>query len=803
MNLSLEWANDFVDLNGIAPKEYCDRLTATGSKVEGWETLGDDIENVVVARVISLERHPDSDHLWVCQVDVGEGAPVQIVTGAQNLYAGAVVPAAKAPSRLPGGVNIKAGKLRGVESNGMLCSIAELGLTTHDMPGAAEDGIFILSDAGIDTDKLTCGMDIRDALRIRDTVVEFEITSNRPDCLSVIGLARESAVSFDREFKLPAPVVTYTKDGDDISNYLSVEVTDSKLCPRYTARVVKNVKIAPSPLWLRMRLRASGVRPINNIVDITNYVMLEYGQPMHAFDYSCLDGKKIIVRTAADGESFKSLDDTDHVLTSKNLVIADEKKAVALAGVMGGANSEIKDETVTVVFESANFLGSSVRVTAKSQGMRTESSSRFEKGLDPENTLPAVDRACELVALLGAGEVVDGTIDVYGGREEPYKMKLEVDRINSFLGLNVSADYMKRVLERLEFKVDGDTLTVPSFRADCRCMNDIAEEILRIYGYNTIEATNFVTPIVAGGRTPEQKFEQKCADTLCAMGLYECETFSFISPRYYDKINMRADDPRRNSIVISNPLGEDTSVMRTTAIPSMLEVLARNNNYHADKTALYEMARVYIPREDKTLLPDERRRIVIGFFRDGDFYTLKGMCDALLSAAGIDDAAYVAESNDAAFHPGRCAKIVFADGEVLGVFGEIHPAVQENYAIDAPVYIADLDFATLFAHSKRDKAFRPLPKFPAVTRDFAFVCDDELEVGKIEAVMKLAGGKTVESVKLFDVYRGKQLGEGKKSVAYSVSLRAADHTLTDEEADKTAKKILTLLERELGITLRA
>lgn len=803
MNLSLEWANDFVDLTGIAPKEYCDRLTATGSKVEGWETLGDDIENVVVARVISLERHPDSDHLWVCQVDVGEAEPVQIVTGAQNLYAGAVVPAAKAPSRLPGGVNIKAGKLRGVESNGMLCSIAELGLTTHDMPGAAEDGIFILSDSAIDTDKLTCGMDIRDALRMRDTVVEFEITSNRPDCLSVIGLARESAVSFDREFNLPTPVVTYTKDGDDISNYLSVEVTDSKLCPRYTARVVKNVKIAPSPLWLRMRLRASGVRPINNIVDITNYVMLEYGQPMHAFDYSCLDGKKIIVRTAADGESFKSLDDTDHVLTSKNLVIADEKKAVALAGVMGGANSEIKDDTATVVFESANFLGSSVRVTAKSQGMRTESSSRFEKGLDPENTLPAVDRACELVTLLGAGEVVDGTIDVYGGREEPYKMKLEADRINSFLGLNVSADYMKRVLERLEFKVDGDTLTVPSFRADCRCMNDIAEEILRIYGYNTIEATNFVTPIVAGGRTPEQKFELKCADTLCAMGLYECETFSFISPRYYDKINMRADDPRRNSIVISNPLGEDTSVMRTTAIPSMLEVLARNNNYHADKTALYEMARVYIPREDKTLLPDERRRVVIGFFRDGDFYTLKGMCGALLSAAGIDDAAYVAESNDAAFHPGRCAKIVFSDGEVLGVFGEIHPSVQENYAIDAPVYIADLDFATLFAHSKRDRMFSPLPKYPAVTRDFAFVCDDELEVGKIEAVMKLAGGKTVESVKLFDVYRGKQLGEGKKSVAYSVSLRAADHTLTDEEADKTAKKILTLLERELGITLRA
>ena len=798
MNLSLNWANDFVDLSGIDAKNYCDRLTATGSKVEGYEILGEDIENVVAGRVISLERHPDSDHLWVCQIDIGEAEPVQIVTGAQNVFAGAMVPVAKSPSKLPGGVNIKAGKLRGIASNGMLCSIGELNLTTHDMPGAIEDGIFIME--GIDCKP---GDDIHKVLDLSDTVVEFEITSNRPDCLSVIGLARESAVSFGREFRLPTPKVTFAGDGDKIDNYLSVEVTDSKLCPRYTARVVKNVKIAPSPLWLRMRLRASGVRPINNIVDITNYVMLEYGQPMHAFDYSCLDGKKIIVRTAADGENFKSLDDTDHTLNHKNLVIADEKKAVALAGVMGGANSEITDSTATVVFESATFLGSSVRVTAKSQGMRTESSGRFEKGLDPENTMPAIDRACELVTLLGAGEVVDGTIDVYGGREEPYKMKLEADRINAFLGLDVSADYMKEVLQKLEFKVDGDTLTVPSFRADCRCMNDIAEEILRIYGYNTIKATRFVTPITSGSRTAAQKFELLCADTLCAMGLYECETFSFISPKYYDKINMPENDPRRNSIVISNPLGEDTSVMRTTAIPSMLEVLARNNNYHAEKTALYELAKIYIPNEDSTKLPDERRQIVIGFFRDGDFYTLKGMCDTLLDRAGIKDAAYTADTENPTFHPGRCAKIITADGTVLGTLGEIHPAVQANYAIDAPVYIADLDFENLLAKSKLDKAFRPLPKFPAITRDYAFVCYDALEVGAIEAVMKKAGGKTVEAIRLFDVYRGKQLGEGKKSVAFNVMLRAADHTLTDEEADKVSKKILTLLDRELGITLRA
>ena len=801
MVLSLEWVSDFVNTDGITPKEYCDRLTATGSKVEGFEVLGDDIENVVAGKVISLERHPDSDHLWICQIDVGEGAPVQIVTGAQNVFAGAMVPVAKAPSKLPGGVNIKAGKLRGVPSNGMLCSIGELNLTTHDMPGAIEDGIFIME--GFDAKP---GDDIRDVLKLRDTVVEFEITSNRPDCLSVIGLARETAVSFDKEFTLPTPKVGFTKDGDKIDNYISVKVTDSKLCPRYTARVVKNVKIAPSPLWMRMRLRASGVRPINNIVDITNYVMLEYGQPMHAFDYSCLDGKKIIVRTAAEGENFKSLDDTDHVLNSKNLVIADEKKAVALAGVMGGANSEITDTTATVVFESANFLGSSVRVTAKSQGMRTESSGRFEKGLDPENTLPAIDRACELVEMLGAGDVVEGTIDVYGGKEEPYKMKLEVGRINAFLGLDVDAEYMKNVMRKLEFGVedtaDGIILTVPSFRADCRCMNDIAEEILRIYGYNTIKATKFVTPITSGSRTPVQRFEHMCADLLCAMGLYECETFSFISPKYYDKINLAENDPRRKSIVISNPLGEDTSVMRTTAIPSMLEVLARNNNYHAEKTALFELAKIYIPDEDPTKLPDERRQIVIGFFRDGDFYTLKGMIETLLSRAGIKNATFTADTENPTFHPGRCAKISTADGKVLGVFGEIHPEVQKNYAIDAPVYVAEIDFENLFAESDLDKHFTPLPKFPATTRDFAFVCDDSLEVGAIEAVMKKAGGKTVESIKLFDVYRGAQLGDGKKSVAFNVTLRAPDRTLTDDEADKVSKKIVTLLDRELGLKLR-
>ncbi len=798
MNLSLEWAKDYVNLDGITPKEYCDRLTATGSKVEGFELLGEDIENVVVGKVNSLERHPDSDHLWICQIDVGEGDDIQIVTGAQNLFVGAVVPVAKAPSKLPVGVTIKAGKLRGVASNGMLCSIAELNLTTHDMPNAVEDGIFIMNEFDCKP-----GDDIHNVLKLTDTVVEFEITSNRPDCLSVIGLARESAVSFEREFAPKTPVVTYTKDGDNVANYLSVDVVADKLCPRYTARVVKNVKIAPSPLWLRMRLRASGVRPINNIVDITNYVMLEYGQPMHAFDYSCLDGKQIIVRLAENGENFKSLDDTDHVLNSTNLVIADSKKAVALAGVMGGANSEITEATTTVVFESANFYGSSVRVTAKSQGMRTESSSRFEKGLDPENTMPALDRACELITLLGAGDVVDGTIDVYKGKEEPFVMELEAARINAFLGLDVSEDYMKEVLKKLDFGIEGSKLIVPSFRADVRCMNDVAEEILRIYGYDTIKSTKFVTPITSGCRTDVQKFELLCADTLCAMGLNECETFSFISPKYYDKIGMAQNDIRRKSIEISNPLGEDTSVMRTTPIPSMLEVLARNYNRHTEKTALYELAKIYIPDESEKNLPEERRRIVIGFLREGDFYTLKGMCEELLSAAGVVDATFTRNTINTAFHPGRCADIKLSDGTVLATLGEIHPTVAAEYQIDEPVYIADIDFEILFANACLDKHFTALPKFPATTRDFAFVCDDELEVGAVEAVMKKAGGKLVEDIKLFDVYRGAQLGEGKKSVAFKVTLRDKERTLTDEDADKISKKILVLLDRELGITLRA
>ena len=794
MLLSLEWLNEFVNTDGIEPKAYCDRMTDTGSKVEGYEILGCDIKNVVVGRIEKITRHPNADKLQICMLNVGKDELVQIVTGAQNVFEGAIVPVALAPADLPGGVKIKAGKLRGEASNGMLCSIAELGLTLHDMPTAIEDGILIIDEP------CEIGQDIHDALKLSDTVVEFEITPNRPDCLSMIGLARESAASFTRELRLHTPTV---KGGcGNAEDYISVEVKNDVLCPRYTARVVKNVKIAPSPLWMRARLRAMGVRPINNIVDITNYVMLEYGQPMHAFDYACLDGNHIIVREAVEGEAFKSLDDIDHTLKAGMLVIADENKPVALAGVMGGANSEIKDSTTTVVFESANFMGSSVRVTSRALGMRTESSGRFEKGLDPENTMAAVDRACELVELLGAGEVCDGVIDVYGGKKKPTVLPLDADKINRFLGVELSREYMEDIFRTLGFGVADGMVFVPSYRADVECMQDLAEEVLRIYGYNTIKATPFVAGVKPGRLTAKQSYEQAMKAALCSVGYSEICTFSFISPKYYDKINMPAEDARRTSVVITNPLGEDTSVMRTTLMPSMLEVLAHNDSHHGDGAALYEIARVYIPDEDKTKLPAEPRRIAIGMYGKGDFYALKGVCETILTESGIKGASYKACTSNSLFHPGRCAEI-WADGKLLGTMGELHPDVAENYGFDCRVYIADLDYETLFELSSTERHYTALPKYPAVTRDFAFVCDEALEVGAIEDVMTRAGGKLVVGIKLFDVYRGAQIPEGKKSVALSVSLRADDRTLTDEEADKCAKKILTAIENELGLKLRA
>lgn len=797
MNLSKKWLSDFVDVEDISTKEYCDRMTDTGSKVECFQELGNDIENVVVAKILKITPHENSDHLQICQVEIGDHQIVQIVTGAQNIFEGAIVPAALPVAHLPGGVVIKSGKLRGVLSDGMLCSMGELNLTEHDMPGKEPNGILILDESF--SEKI--GMDIRDALMLRDTVVEFEITSNRPDCLSVIGLARETAVSFNRPFTLHTPTVHGVSDGDTVGNYLSVHIDAPDLCYRYMARVVKNVKIEPSPLWFRMRLRASGIRPINNIVDITNYVMLEYGQPMHAFDYSCLNGSSIVVRRARQGEIFRSLDDQEHTLSDDMLVIADSDRAVALAGVMGGANSEIQENTTTVVFESACFNGASVRVTAKKNGMRTESSARYEKGLDPENCQGALERACELIELLGAGEVVNEWIDVYPTVNSVNPLEFNAEKINRFLGTDISADDMKKILTALEIRIDGNQLIPPTFRADLTCMNDIAEEVARIYGYNQIQATTIHAAMTQGGRTRKQQFEVTVEQAMCGMGLNQIQSFSFISPKYYDKIRLPSDSTLRNSVVISNPLGEDTGVMRTTALPSMMEILTRNYNFKNENVRLFEIATVYIPTTPD-FLPNENKTLVAGMYGDCDFFSIKGVCENILKLAGIQNVVYRSDETNPSYHPGRCA-CVYSGKTLLGTLGQVHPLVMCNYGVDCDVYAAELDFDAIFNHMANEKTYVPLPKFPATTRDFSFVCDESLEVGTIESVMQQAGGKLVESIALFDIYRGPQVGEHKKSVSMRITLRASDRTLTVEEAEKTGAKILNALREQLNIVLRA
>lgn len=797
MDLPINWLKDFIDLGNCDIKEYCDRMTATGSKVEGWSELGGDIENVVAGRIVSMEKHPDSDHMFVCMADVGESKPRQIVTGAQNVFTGAVVPVAKAPSKLPGGVEIKAGVLRGVLSDGMLCSIQELGLTANVLPWAAENGILILNhDRDINCENIV-GADIRDVLSMRGNVVEFEITPNRPDCLSVMGLARETGAAFGRPVVYHTPRVKVSEG--NVAEYLGVDVLSAELCPRYTARVVRNIKIEPSPLWMRMRLHAAGVRPINNIVDITNYVMLEYGQPMHAFDYSCIDGKKITVREAAPGENFRSLDGEDHVLSEGMLVIADRTRAIALAGIMGGENSEIKDTTRTVVFESANFKGSSVRITSRQLGMRTESSGRFEKGLDPEMTVSAVERACELVELLGAGEVVGGMADVYKNKRKTTFLPLQADLINSLTGVETSAERMKEILRSLDFKTDSDMIEVPSFRADVECRADIAEEIVRIVGYDTIEATPFRGAVRTGQYTPRMVYKKRLNDLLCSLGLYESYTFSFISAKYYDRIRLAQDDPRRASLSVKNPLGEDTAVMRTVLLPSVLESLVRNINFGADSAALYETAAVYLPSEGDDL-PAEPLETAIAFC-GGDFYDMKGIIEAVLEDADIKGTFAVCEDRQT-WHPGRCASVTSPDGKLLCLFGELHPVTAGNFGFDRPVYAAALYTETVFECAGFAKKYVPLPKYPAAVRDLAFVCDETLEAGEFVKVIAEAGGEITQDIKVFDVYRGAQLPEGRKSMAFNITLRAADRTLTDAEAEEIRSSIIQAVEQKLGATLR-
>ncbi len=899
MNLSRKWLNEFVTVEAN-DKEFAEAMTLSGSKVEITTDLGAEISNVVVGRIVSMVRHPNSDHMWICQLDVGQEEPVQIVTGAWNIHVGDLVPAALHKATLPGGVKIEKGKLRGEKSNGMLCSLKELNLEERDFPYAAvipaallndykplnpekpsipadiqpgdkvfgpvvcarvlecaaqpdgsyrtcldlggatacpdtvcsnlhegdlvayhtksgsictladlhaeqaefphciPDGIFVLREEGVKP-----GDDIKGVIGADDHVVEFEITPNRPDCLSVIGLAREAAATFDQPLKLHEPVVKGGGPGS-LVDLLDVETPAADLVPRYTARMVRNVKIAPSPKWMRERLRAMGVRPINNIVDITNYVMLEYGQPMHAFDYRYVKGGKIIVRRAEEGEELTTLDGNVRKLTASHLVIADETRAVGLAGIMGGENSEIVSDTTDVVFESACFDGTCIRKGALSLGMRTEASAKFEKGLDPLNTMPAVERACELVELLGAGEVVDGVIDILNYVPQPRVLPLEPAKINALLGTDIPEAEMVAILKKLDFQVENGAVTVPSWRGDVEGMADLAEEVARFHGYNNIPTTLMRGETTLGGYSPEQRLENRLGELCRACGYDEIITYSFISPTCYDKIRWPKDYFARKSFQILNPLGEDTSIMRTTTLPSMLEILTRNYNYRNKSAQLYELARVYLPGGEDGLANEAKVLTLGAYGEEMDFFALKGVVEAILKDLRVKDVHFAGPTgapSDASYHPGRCAS-VWSGSDCIGIFGQIHPLVAQNYGVDAGLYCAELDFDELMNAKGPDPEYVPLPKFPAVTRDIAVVCEEAVTVGALEDAIRRGAKGLLKEVALFDIYRGKGIPEGKKSVAFNLVLRSDERSLTAEEADEDVKSILEALEKDLGAVLR-
>ena len=795
MDLSMRWLGDYVEMPKMTDREYAEALTMSGSKVECWNHEDEEIRNVVVGRILSIAPHPHADSLVICSVETGSDRLLQILTGAKNLKVGDLVPVALDGALLPGGKEIHTTEMRGETSEGMLCSLGELGLTVHDFPYAIENGIFVIEEEGA-----VPGMPIGEAIGLNDTIVEFEITSNRPDCMSVTGLARETAATFRLPLHLDAPVIGKTVG--DIHELLSVEVKNPALCPRYVARAVTNVKIGPSPRWMRERLRASGVRPINNIVDITNYVMLEYGQPMHAFDVNCVAGRRIVVRNAAEGETLETLDGVVRPLSPEMLVIADEEKPSAVAGVMGGENSGIHDETVTVVFESANFSGSSVRLTAKKLGMRTEASGRFEKGLDPQICPMAADRACQLVEMIGAGEVMGGVIDVDNSDHTPITIKLEPEWINRFLGIEVSREEMIRTLEAIGFTMQGDDIIVPSFRTDIHHKADIAEEIARFYGYDKIPSA-VLSGVACGTVTREQGLERRAVETLLAQGMYEICTYTFVSPKVFDKIRLPADSPLRRTVNILNPLGEDTSVMRTTVYPSMMEVLARNYNNRNASAAMFEIAKEFIPKATPEELPEEKSVIALGLYGEQfDYFTLKGIVETLFDVFGIRDYDVEAVCDDPTFHPGRCACIT-KDGQPLAMIGEAHPLVCKNYELGTRAYLGRIDLAALFALSDADhRIYHAMPRFPASTRDIALLCEDSLPVLTIEKAIRKAVGSILESVELFDHYKGAQIPAGKKSLAFALSMRADDHTLTDAEVSGAMERALAAV-TALGAELRS
>jgi phenylalanyl-tRNA synthetase beta chain len=795
MKTPLSWLNDYVDIK-VSPKELAHELTMSGSKVEGIEQAGQEITKVVVGKIISIEKHPNADKLLITKVDAGNDV-IQVVTGAQNINLNDYIPVALVGATLPGGIKISRGKLRGVESNGMMCSIQELGLALEDYPGAAEHGIFILED------EQPLGNDIKDVLGLNETVVDFEITSNRPDCLSIVGIAREAAVTFKSKFNRPE--IKVQELGDEASKYAAVEIKDPDLCPRYAARIVKDVKVGTSPKWMRDRLKAVGVRPINNIVDITNYVMFELGQPMHAYDLENLQSKKIIVRRAEEGEIIKTLDDQDRELDSSMLVIADGNRPVGVAGVMGGANSEINVDTKTILFESATFNGTAVRLAAKKLGLRTEASARFEKGLDVENVAAAVDRAAQLVEELGAGTVCKGVIDCYANKPEKVSIKFRPDKINAFLGTDIETLEMLKIFNALEFVYDeaNSSVIAPSFRPDIEREADLAEEVARFYGYNNIKATLLVGKASTQGRkTFKQKIEDIIKNTMISCGISEAFTYSITSPKIFEKLKLPVESELRKAVAISNPLGEDYSIMRTTSIPDMLEVLSRNYNRRNDEARLFELSNVYLPESipiDK--LPEEKQVLTIGTYGNTDFYELKGIIEELLSVLGIKNYDFEPEKESPAFHPGRTAKLI-VNGQRVGILGEIHPEVIENFECPERTYVAVLDSKPLIDNTCLVPQYKALPKFPAVSRDIAMLVRDEIMVKNIEEIIIKRSGKILEDLRLFDVYKGKQVTEGMKSVAYSITFRAADRTLTDEDVNKVMDKILDGLKNNLGAQLR-
>lgn len=788
MNLSVKWLKDYVNIDNLSIKELTDGLTMSGSKVESFENENDKIQKIVVGKIISIEKHPDADKLVVCLVDVGQDEPLQIVTGANNVKENALVPVCLNGAILPNGTKIRSGKLRGVLSQGMMCSLAELGLSKNDFPYAIEDGIFLLEE------ECSVGQDICEAIGLNDTAIEFEITSNRPDCLSVVGLARETAATFNLPFNPPSPKVKGCNG--NINDNLTVDIK-TPLCSRYMAKMVKNVKIKPSPRWIRERLRASGIRPINNIVDITNFVMLEYGHPMHAFDAANISGNNIVIRSATNGENITTLDGIEHALDDNMIMVCDAEKPIAVAGVMGGEYSGVREDTKTIIFEAACFNGASVRKTAKALNIRTDSSIRFEKGLNPlccENT---INRACELIELLEIGEVVGGTIDIQNFDHNPQTITLDAEWINNFIGINLSVSDMTNILQSLGFEVKNNEIIIPPYRIDIHHKADIAEEIARIYGYDKIPVST-IKGKADGALTEIQKFKQLIDDSLIALGCSEICTYSFMSPKEYDKIEIPSDCELRNSIKIQNPLGEDTSTMRTTTYPSILSILSKNYNNRNEKAWLYEIGKVYLP-STKNSQPHEIDKITIGNYGDCDFYTMKGIIETLLSQLNVHEVEFVA-SQGMPFHNYRCCEIV-KSGKVLGKFGEVHPTVMENYKIGTKTYIAELDFNTIFNARNQLNTYCGIPKFPASVRDLSLVCEESLQSGQIEKIIKNNIGKILEKIEVFDVYRGDQIADNQKSISYKLTMRDKTKTLTDKEVDRDIEKALSALEK-INIKLR-